>query len=158
QERRLARHAEETISKNLITSILPAILSRFVDLAQALPRHQAVAMMPVKITQIGKTVLKVEGRLTAADGEMLKQAVEAVENGERITIDVSGVSFIDSQVPLAVRHSLDRLRFCEQQNANKSGCLDFVMRRLDHRDLRITNKMLKVLCCKNLQLARSREF
>ena len=53
-------------------------------------------MMTVKITHIDKTVLKVEGKLTAADAEMLEQAAEALENGERITIDVSDVSFIDN--------------------------------------------------------------
>ena len=32
------------------------------------------------------------------------------------------------------------------------------MRRLDHGDLRITNKIFKLLCSKDLQLARALEF
>ena len=56
--------------------------------------------MTVKITKVNdpqdRTVLKVEGKLMAQDAEMLERMFEVVENGQRAAVDLSGVTFIDS--------------------------------------------------------------
>lgn len=57
--------------------------------------------MTVKITQTdetkGLTILKVEGKLTAADAVILTEVFAKLEDGEAISIDMSGVSFIDRE-------------------------------------------------------------
>ncbi len=61
----------------------------------------------MKITQIDEsselTVLKVEGKLAAVDAVMLTWIFARLDNGEAISIDLSGVSFIDFQGAAIVR-------------------------------------------------------
>ena len=56
--------------------------------------------MTVKITKINDkkdhTLLKVEGKLMAQDAEMLERTFDVIENGELVAIDLSGVTFVDS--------------------------------------------------------------
>ena len=56
--------------------------------------------MTVKITEIEKTkharLLRVEGKLTNGDAEMLERTLEELEGREKIAIDLSGVTFLDS--------------------------------------------------------------
>lgn len=63
--------------------------------------------MTVKITQIDEakdlTVLKIEGKLAAADAVMLTWVLARLETGEAISIDMSGVTFIDSEAARIVR-------------------------------------------------------
>ncbi len=63
--------------------------------------------MTVKITQIDAakdlTVLKVEGKLAATDAVLLTEIVARLAAGERISIDMSGVTFIDRNGAAIIR-------------------------------------------------------
>lgn len=80
--------------------------------------------MTVKITQIDEekdlTVLKVEGKLAAADAVMLTWVLARLEGGESISMDMSGVTFIDSEGAAIVRR-------LEEKGANIVG-VDFFIR------------------------------
>ena len=58
--------------------------------------------MTVKITQIDEardaTVLRIEGKLAAGDAVMLTWILARLEGGERISIDMSGVTYLDGEV------------------------------------------------------------
>ena len=60
----------------------------------------AVTLMTVKITEVEQTegtkLFVVEGKLTNGDAEMLGQKIERVANAKTIALDLSGVTFIDS--------------------------------------------------------------
>lgn len=80
--------------------------------------------MTVRITQIDEdkdlTVLKVEGRLAAEDAAMLTWILARLEAGEAVAVDLSGVTFIDSEGAAIVRR-------LEQRGASLIG-IDFFVR------------------------------
>lgn len=80
--------------------------------------------MTVKITQIDEakdlTVLKVEGKLAAADAVMLTWILARLEDGEAISMDLTGVTFIDCEGAAIVRR-------LEEKGANLIG-VDFFIR------------------------------
>ena len=80
--------------------------------------------MTVKITQIDEakdlTVLKVEGKLASREAVMLRWILARLENGESISLDLSGVTFIDSEGTAIIRR-------LEEQGANIIG-VDFFIR------------------------------
>lgn len=80
--------------------------------------------MTVKITQTdevkGLTVLKVEGKLAANDAVMLNEVFANLEAGEAISIDMSGVTFIDCE-------GAEMISRLEEKGANLVG-LDFFIR------------------------------
>lgn len=80
--------------------------------------------MTVKITQIDEakdlTVLKVEGKLAAADAVMLTWILARLDDGEAISIDMSGVTFIDGEGAAIVRR-------LEEKGADLIG-VDFFIR------------------------------
>ncbi len=63
--------------------------------------------MTVKITQIDEakdvTVLKIEGKLAAEDAVMLTWVLARLDSGQSVTIDMSGVTFIDSEGAAVIR-------------------------------------------------------
>lgn len=63
--------------------------------------------MTVKITQLDAardlTILKVEGRLAATDAVLLTEIVARLAAGEPISIDMSGVTFIDRNGAAIIR-------------------------------------------------------
>ena len=63
--------------------------------------------MTVKITQIDEardaTVLRIEGKLAAGDAVMLTWILARLEGGERISIDMSGVTYLDGEVAAIFR-------------------------------------------------------
>lgn len=78
--------------------------------------------MTVKITQMDETksdviVLKIEGKLTGGDAELLERAFNDLKTNKSIEIDMSGITFIDSD-------SASVIRRLEQKGAVLAG-VDF---------------------------------
>ena len=63
--------------------------------------------MTVKITRIEvtkkRTVLKVDGKLLNGDADLLEHAFDLLEKKESVEIDMSGITFIDSDSASAIR-------------------------------------------------------
>ncbi len=80
--------------------------------------------MTEKITQIEAatdlTVLKIEGKLAATDAVLLTEIVARLAAGEAISIDMSGVTYID-------RNGADIIRRLEEFGAELIG-VDFFVR------------------------------
>jgi anti-anti-sigma regulatory factor len=76
-------------------------------MASSLPYMASVTLMTVKITEIEQTeeskVLAIEGKLTNGDAEMLSRTVSNIADAERISLDLSGVTFVDSEVAAMLR-------------------------------------------------------
>jgi anti-anti-sigma regulatory factor len=76
-------------------------------MAPALRKAAAVTAMTLKITEIENKndakLLKVEGTLTSGDIGTLEEALDAIEDHQKIAIDLSGVTFIDSDGALVLK-------------------------------------------------------
>lgn len=85
---------------------------------------RAALAMTVKITQMddfkGKIVLRIEGKLLSDDADLLEQTFEALETSKGVEIDMSGITFIDSD-------SASVIKRLEQKGAALSG-VDFFIR------------------------------
>lgn len=64
--------------------------------------------MTVKITQIVETTnerifLRIEGKLLGGDAELLEEAFDSLKTNHGVEIDMSGITFIDSDSASAIR-------------------------------------------------------
>lgn len=90
---------------------------------------KAAKVMTIRITQIDsekrkRTILRVEGKLHEADAEIVEQTFENIRNrnGRKIEIDLTAISFINSD-------SAAVLRRIEKRGAMLTG-LDFFVRQV----------------------------
>jgi anti-anti-sigma regulatory factor len=96
--------------------------------------------MTVKITQIDeermdKTILKIEGKLTNGDAEILEQTVDelAASGQDEFEIDLSGITFINSE-------SAAVLKRLEQKGATLTGQDFFIQKVIETYEAEIKNK------------------
>ena len=69
-------------------------------------------------------MLRVEGKLTNGDAEMLSRTVGQIENATHITIDLSGVTYIDSD-------GVSTLRNLDQEGVELTGADFFIQTIID---------------------------